>query len=327
MRPILSMFAFCLLLGASAPAASAGADGLTLYTFPTEGGTVAMRQMKDADGVVFQTLYYTLDPLRRDLQANPPAEHELVVQTADLFTYDDTGQLIRTETMDANGTPLRDLFTVYGDDGLLRAEIVCTGKGVRRIERRFDTSEGESIVASVLHFDHTGERLIGFRGELPEGMEMAHGWGPMDDVLVCGAGTYEPGAPLADQTVEVTVRNVGVELERVTIGPAFDVLEPELRDEAGRPVAADTRALEELSASITALSGGAARAQQPVPPGHGWTVTTFELDQWYPALAPGRYTLTLRYRAAEGLIGLLCNEVELDVPVDPGTPSVNDRGR
>jgi hypothetical protein len=327
MRPILSMFAFCLFVGASAPAAGGAPSGLRLYTFPTEGGTVAMREMRDADGVVFQTIYYTLEPLRRDLQTNPPAEHELVVQTADLFTYDDRGQLIRTETMDANGTPLRDRFTVYGEDGLLRAEITCTGPGIRQVERRFDTSEGESIVASVLHFDHTGERLIGFSGKLPEGMELANGWGPMDDVLACGAAAYEPGAPLADQTVEVTVRNIGAELERVTIGPAFDVLEPELRDDAGRPVAADTGALEELAASITALSGGTARVEQPVPPGHGWTVTTFQLDQWYPALAPGRYTLTLRYRAAEGLIGLLCNDVELDVPVDRSTPNVNDRGR
>lgn len=327
MRPILSMFAFCLFLGAPAPAAGAETGGLTLYTFPTEGGTVAMREIADVDGVVFQTIYYTLDPLRRDLQANPPAEHELVVQTVDLYTHDDRGQVIRTETMDGNGTPLRDLFTVYGDDGLLRAEITCSGKGVRRVERRFDTSEGESIVKAVLHFDHTGEGLIGFSGELPDGMDLAGGWGPTDDVLACGAGAYEPGAPLADQTLEVTVRNLGVELERVTIGPAFDVLEPELRDDAGRPVAPDTRALEELAASIAALSGGKALVQQPVPPGHGWTVSTLELDQWYPALAPGRYILTLRYRAAEGLIGLLCNEVELDVPVDRATPNVNERGR
>jgi len=327
MRLILSLFAFYLFLGVAAVAPIAAAGELSLYTFPTEGGTVAMRQMTEADGKVFQTIYYTLDPVRRDLQANPPAEHELIVQTVDLYTYDDTGQLSRTETMDAHGTPLRDLFTVYGDDGLLRAEILCTGQGVRQIERRFDTTEGESIASSVLQFDRTGEKLIAFSGRLPAAMDLASGWGPSDDVLVCGAAAFDPGAPLNEQTVEVTLQNIGAEPAQVATGPAFEVLEPELRDDRGRPVAPDTRVLEELAVSIAALSGGTALVQQPVPPGHGWTVGTFRLDQWYPALPSGRYTLVLRYRAAEGLIGLLCNEVELDIPVDEDTPNENYRGR
>ncbi len=298
-----------------------------LYAFPTEGGTVAMRELRDADGRLFQTLYYTLDPVRRDLQANPPAEHELIVQTVDLYTYDASGHLIRTETMDGNGAPLRDRFTVYGEDGLLRAEITCSGLGVRRVEKRFDTSEGVSIVRSVLHFDRTGEALVSFNGVLPDGMELAGGWGPTDDVLACGAAPYEPGAPLADQRIEVTVRNLSEELATVTVGPAFELIEPELRDDAGVPVDADPAQAQQLAASIAALRGGSAVDPQPLPPGHGWSVASFELQQWYPDLPPGLYTLRLRYRAAEGLIGVLCNDVELDVPVDRDTPNVDDRGR
>ena len=324
MRLISILVAFVLLWGT---ARAALADDVVLYTFPTEGGTVAMRELRDADGQVFQTLYYTLDPLRRDLQANPPAEHDLIVQTVDLFTYDASGHLIRTETMDGNGVPLRDRFTVYGEDALLRAEITCTGKGIRQVEKRYDTSEGVSIVRSVLHFDHTGEKMMSFNGVLPDGMDLAGGWGPMDDVLACGAVAYEPSAPRPDQRIAVTVRNLGAELATVNVGPAFELIEPELRDAAGVPVQPDPAQAQQLATSIAALRGGSAVDPQPLPPGHGWTVASFDLDQWYPGLPPGQYSLTLRYRAAEGLIGVLCNDVELDVPVDRDTPNVDDRGR
>ena len=327
MRLIPLLIAFLVFLGAGGAPNRAAASELELYAFPTEGGTVAMRQLRDANGVVFQILYYTLDPVRRDLQANPPAEHELIVQTVDLFTYDGAGQLIRTETMDGSGAPLRDLFTVYGEDGLLRAEITCTGPGVRRQEKRYDTSEGVSIVRSVLTFDHTGEKLMSFNGQLPEGLDLAGGWGPTDDVLACGAVAYEPAAPLEDQIVKVTVRNLGAELAQVATGPAYGLIEPELRDEAGVPVEPDPKVAQEFVASVAALSGESAVKQQPVPPGHGWTVAAFELIQWYPTLAPGLYTLSLRYGATDGLIGVLCNEIELDVPVDRNTPNVNERGR
>lgn len=296
-------------------------DGaLTVYGMPTEAGTVAVRESTDSAGRLLSSTYYTLKPLRRDLQLNPPDEADLRVQTIDRYTYDSTGHLIRTETMDGQGHPLRDLFTVYGADDLLRAEILCGGDGVRQVEKRYDTSEGLSVVSSVLTFDSSGERLVTFIGRLPEGMDLAGGWGPSDGGIACGLTASASPVHLDDARLTATLLNRSDETVMVSTGPAFYVLDLDVRAESGASLPLDTTVVETYANSVTQLSGERL-ASQPLPPEHGWTVATVELRQWYPAMTAGRYTVSARYRAAADLVGLLCNEVEIELT---GPPSETD---
>jgi len=295
------------------PSSSTPSSGvLTLYPFPTEAGTVAVRETTDSAGRPLTSIYYTLETLRRDLQLDPPQEGELRVQTIDRYTYDAAGHLMRTETMDASGHPLRDRFTVHGSDGLLRAEIVCDGAGVRQVERRYDTTEGISVVSSVLTFDPSGEQLVAFNGRLPRGMELAGGWGPSDGGLACGLAAHQSPVHLDSAKLSVTLMNRSNETVTISTGPAYYVLELEVRDEFGVPRSADVTAVEAYADSLSQLSGERL-ASQPLPPQHGWMVATLELRTWYPALTAGRYTVIARYRAAEGLVSLLCNEAEVEL--------------
>ena len=326
--PLALMVVLLVVSGAAGEeiaAISGETDGaLTIYDMPTEAGTVAVRESNDSAGRLLSSTYYTLEPLRRDLLLNPPSEDELKVQTIDRFTYDSAGHLIRTETMDGQGRPLRDRFTVYGDDGLLRAEILCSGDGVRQVERRYDTSEGLSVVASVLTFDSSGERLVTFNGRLPAGMDLAGGWGPADAGLACGLTAHESPVHLDDAKLVATVVNRSDETVAVSTGPAFFVLELDVRAESGASLPLDTTVVEAYANSVTQLSGERL-VSQPLPPDHGWSVATVDLRQWYPTLSAGRYTVIARYRAAEHLVGLLCNEVEIVLTAPGDEP--DDYGR
>jgi len=297
---------------------------LTLYPAPTESGTVAVRETTDSAGKPLTSTYYTVEPLRRDLHLNPPAEAELIVQTIDRYTYDEAGHLSRTETMDGQGHPLRDRFTVYGSDGLLRAEILCGGDGVRQVEKRYDTADGLSVVSSVLTFDRSGERLIAFNGRLPAGMDLAGGWGPSDSGLRCGLTANATPVHLDDARLTATLLNRSDETAAVSTGPAYYVLELEVLGEFGEPQRQDATLAAAYADSVAALSGERLKPQ-PLPPHHGWTVATIDLRQWYPALTSGTYKVRARYRAAEDLVSLLCSEAVIELTGPPA--EADDYGR
>ncbi len=311
-------------------AAGPPAPALQVYDAPTEAGVVAVREQLDSQGRVMQVDYFTMDPLRLDLQVQPPSEDELILHSADLISYDDRGHVLRIETMDPAGSPLRDLFMVHGEDGLLRARITCGPGGVRQREERFDTSMGVSVVESVMTFDRTGEQLVTVSGRIPDGMALATG--PDDAGVACGITAHDAAAPLSEQVVSVNVVNRSADPYRLGQGPAFVLLEVELKGEDGLFREPDSEALAAAFSTYAQLNRAEVEREdllrwETLEAGRAREVAHLRLAQWFPGLAPGRYRLQVRYATSDEVVGLLSNPLDLEVAVAAGEAAPDDYGR
>jgi hypothetical protein len=296
--------------------AQAPGGELQVYDAATEAGVVAVREQLDSQGRVMQVDYFTMEPMRRDLLVRPPTDDELILHSVDLLSYDDHGHVLRVETMDGAGAPLRDQFLVHGEDGLLRARITAGPGGVRQREERFDTSMGVSVVESVMTFDRTGEQLVTVSGIVPDGMEIASG--PQDAGIACGISSHDGSATLVEQVVYVNVFNRSAESYRLGQGPAFVLLEVELRGEDGIPREPDAAALAAAFTAFAQLNRAEVRREdlirwETLEGGRARKVAELELGRWFPDLTPGPYRLQVRYLTSDEMVGLLSNALEIDV--------------
>ncbi len=267
------------------------AGKLEYYTRPSSIGIVARRVFTDAAGRHAKVIYYRSRDGSRD---GPRKESDLVPQSIRTYRYDERGRRIREEEHDPAMKLLRVRITDYHPDGTRRSISTLDPAGRLTYLIRY---RGRASV-SHLYFDDQ-QRLAGIRGEVPADFKLVHGWGKPVGDLSCGLAPQRQAAPLRDQTFYVTIRNDGKANATVQTAIQYETVRLELRDESGALVPQDERYVRRRRGELLRMNRGANLSRQTIRPGLAALYGVYRLDEWYRALRPGRYTLTVWHRLAE----------------------------
>lgn len=267
------------------------AGKLEYYTRPSSIGIVARRVFTDAAGRHAKVIYYRSRDGSRD---GPRKESDLVPQSIRTYRYDHRGRCIREEELDPAMKLRRVRITDYHPDGTRRSISTLDPAGRLTYLIRY---RGNASV-SHLYFDDQ-QRLAGIRGEVPADFKLVHGWGKPVGDLSCGLAPQRQAAPLRDQTFCVTIRNDGKANATVQTAIQYETVRLELRDESGALVPQDERYVRRRRGELLRMNRGANLSRQTIRPGLAALYGVYRLDEWYRALRPGRYTLTVWHRLAE----------------------------
>lgn len=287
-------------IATAAPKAGVPEGILTIYPRETQLGIAANRIFRDGNGRITRTIYY-----RANGKADPIREEDLVPEQVVNSHYDAMGRVRREEYCSPGMVRQWTWDFVYSKDEEVRVKRSAEGLRTYEIRRRSGTEK------SHLYFDHTGERLVGIRGEVPS--DLSYAWGETSDGLACGIGVSRSKGPLEDIYVTVTIRNsTGEATQVVTLWP-YRVLEVELRDDQGNIVPEDHSKLSAEDERMSRLNPSATENRQTLAPYVAATYEGFKLDDWYSDLPSGAYRLTVRRRAGGKGFELVSKPLALEI--------------
>ena len=276
---------------------------LTIYEVASQIGTVANRVFRDSQGRLSKTIYYTAGPFRI---RGPYTEESLRVQSVVIYKYDDQGRKWREEHYGPDLRLQRIKETAYQDS---RKTIVW-----RRADetREYEIRYSETRAISHLFFDLSGRNLVGLYGAMPPDLDLAWGWGPSAEGLVCGIGANRTNAPLEDIRVYVMVRNLTQSPANVATALQYHIVQMELRDGKGEWVPQNTDYIRKRDRDLIRINRGTCEAIETIEPNHV-ICGEFGLQDWYDGLASGTYHLIIRRRASGGDFSLVSNVLVLEV--------------
>lgn len=267
---------------------------LRIYPQPTQIGTAACRTVSDAEGRPLKETYYR----------NGHSENagKLVPYEIRVYRYVEGKQV--------------SVSTLSPDQALLSSTETLPEQGG---ERRTVTRDGQGTIFSRQYgstrvgYDSTGTKVILINGKIPEGVDLAAGWGPEVDGLACGVGVNVTRGTLAQITIDVTVRN-GSPADRYVITSTTQEMQVELWDTAGRLVPLDLDRIRRQDEKLIAASNGKREARQMVRPSEARVYRAPEpLAKWYSSVPAGTYQLIVRRRADGADFPLVSKPVTLEI--------------
>ncbi len=197
----LGLLATSSLVGQQAKPPSGQAAGvLQIYEHMTQVGTVAARTFRDSAGRVAKVIYYTSSGVRE-----PSQERDLRPQLTDVYSYDAKGQLSTTERVNHDGTLLSVRHDEYGSGGQRIRTWSTNGDGIETLETRYNPTGSSTI--TELHFDTTGQYVVGIRGVIPPDADLPHGWGEPVNGLACGIVLTREHGPLDDIQLSLNIQS------------------------------------------------------------------------------------------------------------------------
>lgn len=285
-----------LLLAAAWPAASPElpAPVLHCYSRPTQVGTVARREFKNAAGHVVKEIFYT-GPT--DAQGRPTCEDEtLDVQSIRTYEHDIDGRPIIERVFGPDERMERQSRLEYGADDVRPVRRVTVDPaGMLRSETRWEA--GEQV--TVLHFDDD-RRVALVTGRLPADVQYSIEWGPAFDGWACGVGMTRRQGLAEELAPAVHLQNLTAKDGMARFARRFDTA---LLDARGRLV-------KERALRTVETAGAPAHLLWPreATYHHGP-----DLRQRFGRLDPGRYRLLAWHPHPETGALLECGSLELVV--------------
>lgn len=282
--------------GAEEPATDDQGGELTFYSSQSSIGIVASRIFRDEEGRVTKAVYYGLRPELFGKVEAPYTEQMVFVDKVDLYAYDGQGREIRHECYAGDMRLLSVAETAYDDEGE-RSTITCrNAAGVRtRESRRPGSRKG-----CTLHFDTTGEGLVGIEGVVPEDIDLVHGWGKDMHGLSCGLAAERSSGTLAEIVIRATVRNRGAVADEITSGRRIILLDADERVVPPKDERAQDRRDDQTW-------------RESIDPGTARMVVQGELARWYSDVEPGDYILILVCRDSEGDYSVVSNQLAITI--------------
>ena len=278
------------------PSVTSAESVFRCYAAMTEIGTVARRDFTDQRGFVMKTILYGS---REDGVQPACSEANLRIQSVRTFERDALGRVV-VERHDLFPALLSLVRYEYGSDDMWPARRTQFGRdGSRRYEIRYSGRQERSHI----YFDRSG-RVAGINGDMPSDLILAFEWGSEADGWTCGialAKEHDGGL----REINLHLRNRSN--TRVST-PFIQFFETELRDNQGRII----DLTPEFTATLATMprTGGINRLLNP-----GETAFySFDLNPRYGRLAPGRYSLAVRYPHPVTGTMLTSNTLTFDIP-------------
>jgi hypothetical protein len=279
------------------------AGDLEIYPMITQIGTVARRVQRDDKGRVASTIYYRQSPSSTSRTvAGSFRKEDLVIQSVRLQSYDAQGRKTRTEQCDHKLRLASTLDVEY--DGAAQV------RRVHRNGRGLHTHVVDARTGSHVYYDASGEKVAGIRGLIPQGHDLAYGWGSDNGGLACGIAPRATSSTLDQAVFFVTVRNTSAQPSQLITALPFQTIELELRAGDGTLQAQNAEAIAKRKRSLLKINSGPNENLQSLRPNEALG-TSYMLSDWYANLAPGQYRLTIRRRAAGKSFSLVSNTVDL----------------
>jgi hypothetical protein len=269
----------------------AGKGELSIYSFETQNGTIAKRELRNEAGQVARTIYYALSissparahwPLRRE----EVTEDMLVPNVLEEMDYDEAGHL-RWYRREGGGSNRTELI-VYDSAGK-KSHSFVTWKNSSG-----DSHYGTDYLADgrnrTIQADASG-RALGFEGDLPDDLAGAVEWGEPSAGLAFSLSASPARGQQACLRFVLTIRNVS-ERERQT--PLEIWPDIEVKDSRGR-IVQQTSKEQEQSLRAARLRGGCGESSRGLRPREAYPVRDVHLSELYEGLTSGPYSATVRH--------------------------------
>lgn len=222
----MTLITAALLLAAAWPEATPElpAPVLHCYARPTEVGTVARREFKDAAGHVVKEIFYTGSAAA---DRRPGCmEETLVVQSIRTYEHDIDGRPVIERVFGPDERLEHQSRLEYGIDVGPVRRITIDPAGLLLSETRWDAG----VQVTVLHYDWD-RRVALVAGRLPADVQYSIEWGPGFEGWACGVGMTRREGSAEELAPAVHLRNLTAKDGMARFARRFDT---ELLDARGR---------------------------------------------------------------------------------------------
>ncbi len=166
---------------------------------------------------------------------------------------------------------------------------------------------------TVLEFDDSGENLIAIRGQLPDDIDLAYGWGPLIKGLSLGIGANTLKGSLDDICITESVKNLSSTQKLLLSTFWYHLIKMELHDSTGKVVLQDEQQIKKRTTEFIRRNHGIHEGSRSSEPGDAQSFGDYQLNLWYSDLAPGKYTLVVKRRSTGDVFDLLSNTLSLEI--------------
>jgi hypothetical protein len=304
----------------------AGDGELTFYDTETQNGTVAVRTYRDEKRRITKEIFHRVDWDRLQPATSPAPASSFSIRTLPvsydpkhlvpteirIHDYLDDDRPVRTSTYWSDYR-LRGFstFEYAGNQLTLMRTFSPTG---RRISEQRDGGRG-----CAMHFDRTGNYVVQLRGQLPSDERWAEEWGPEDRGLRCRVDDLEQYDRLGMPMLTVSLRNTQSKRVSVPCGFSVERVHPRLCTMDGKAIPIDEPAVARRAQELERTNPNGTGRTIALGIYESCAVGTAELREWYPDLRPGRYRVSLSYKAGNDLV-LDSNEIQINVLPDSNRP-------
>ena len=300
----MMLLVLLILLSISAHAQDPEGKGeLRIYHRPTQIGTVASREFKDAKGRVVKVIYYT----HADLSMSSFREELLREQSSHTFVYDEYGCPIKSKSYDQTGklTRAEEVHCAEGT-GTRGLTIIRNSKGIKWGEARHTATGGTQ---TVLHFDSNGEKIVAITGELPsDDVDLVHGWGNVAQGFALGIAANREKGRQQDLEIHVSLKNVSNDAGQVMVSPVL----VELKNSNGKVV--ELKPAHRIDPNQILLNKCPSYLQMGAPGrGRAQLQYGYNFGEHYERLSPGKYSMTVTYCVWGTSERLVSNTIEIEV--------------
>ncbi len=264
---------------------------LEIYRSMTQNGTVARREVRDADGLLVEAAYYRLKPqtdpaksVAKNFDLSNVTEEMLALSTVMHMRYD-RRRLILTEAFE--GCQLRHATHVEYDP--------ATGTKTRELSIWFLKNRSTTIETSyekrrpTEYVCTTGGDISHVKGPVPSEYDPTEGFGHSVDGLALRLSPSAERGQSDGLFLTLTVRNFGAASAETPLQPYMPV---EILNEAGAvlPMLPGLRATFDHARAGVLYEGRRECRGSTLEPGSAAWITHYDVEETWGVLPPGTYT-------------------------------------
>jgi hypothetical protein len=278
---------------------------LHIYSHESQVGVVANREFKDEKGRVVKTIYYY-----GDADSNGQYREELLKERSiHTVQFDDNDCPIKGQNFDP-GMKLTSSSETICFEGTSEDKLITTrdARGIRTAEiRKILKEDGRSSTSSTLFFDATGEKVVALDGDVPTDVDLLRGWGPSMNGFALGIAVNREKGRQEELEVWCSLKNIDHKGD-----PYVQPWLVELTDSNGRFI----EPLKAHAGDVNKPSEECTRTDDWGGPDAGTSALQrgFWFRERYAVLAPGRYSVTIKYCMRD--VGKLLASNQIDVEIE-----------